>query len=108
MNSADEQVRSVEQQSRIVSTIAIVSSLMGVLWLGVSRVYYVLFHSPEFHGSWLAAMKRIVDFDGWWSYISSLPGIVFHGLALISFARNPLHLELAILLMNLSKAALIR
>ncbi len=51
---------------------------VGVILGGLSRVYYAFVFLPRHHGAWGAAMRRIIDFDGWWSYVTSFPGLVLH------------------------------
>ena len=88
VKSSEESNLDGQRQSTNGSDVAVFSGsiLVTLVSLVLSRTYYLFFYLPEYHGSWLAAMKQIFDFDGWWSYAKSVPGLTFHGIALLSFA----------------------
>ncbi len=44
----------------------------------VCRAYYSFVFLPDFHGGWTNTWSRLVDFEGWWAFVSSPVGMILN------------------------------
>ncbi len=44
----------------------------------VCRAYYSFVFLPKFHGGWTNTWSRLIDFDGWWAFVSSPVGMILN------------------------------
>ncbi len=52
----------------------------GFLSVKCGSAFYAFVFLPDFHGSWLEAVKQgLFDVDGWWAFTRSAPGLILHG-----------------------------
>ena len=42
------------------------------------RAYYAFVFLPAFHGGWTEAWSRLIDFEGWWAFVSSPVGVILN------------------------------
>ncbi len=53
--------------------------LSGCLMVKCGQAFYAFVFLPDYHGSWIEALKQgLFDFDGWWAFTQSTPGLILH------------------------------
>ena len=57
----------------------------GMVLLGVTRAYYGLVFLPRYHGDAVATARQVIDFEGWWTFVRSLPGLMLHAATALCF-----------------------
>jgi hypothetical protein len=59
--------------------VGIASLLLAIVLSIATRGYYALVYLPEHHGSSSKAATQVLDFSGWFAFVTSATGAVLHG-----------------------------
>jgi hypothetical protein len=81
---------------RFLALSAICLLMLGLVLLNASSAFYAFVFAPDHHGSWREALKQgLFDFEAWWAFTKTTPGLIMRGGGLVSILGAALCMWLA-------------